>query len=286
MIIKTIGVIGSGTMGGGIAIAAALSDHRVLLNDVSKDVIDASLERIKKVLQASVDKGKLSAVAMHSAVSAMEPAVNYEALGSADLVIEAAPESIELKKNLFSELSRICHPDAILATNTSSLSITTISTSAHRPECVVGMHFFNPAHIMKLVEVVMGRFTSDAVVATVMALAEKMGKTPVRVKDTPGFIVNRVARPFYNEALRISEDGVADIPQIDRIMKAHGFRMGPFELMDLIGNDVNYEVTRSLFEAFHYDPRYRPSHIQRAYVEAGQLGKKSGRGFYDYGDKE
>lgn len=286
MIIKTIGVIGSGTMGGGIAIAAALSDHRVLLNDVSKDVIDASLERIKKVLQASVDKGKLSAVAMHSAVSAMEPAVNYEALGSADLVIEAAPESIELKKNLFSELSRICHPDAILATNTSSLSITTISTSAHRPECVVGMHFFNPAHIMKLVEVVIGRFTSDAVVATVMALAEKMGKTPVRVKDTPGFIVNRVARPFYNEALRISEDGVADIPQIDRIMKAHGFRMGPFELMDLIGNDVNYEVTRSLFEAFHYDPRYRPSHIQRAYVEAGQLGKKSGRGFYDYGDKE
>ncbi len=286
MIIKTIGVIGSGTMGGGIAIAAALSDHRVLLNDVSKDVIDASLERIKKVLQASVDKGKLSAVAMHSAVSAMEPAVNYEALGSADLVIEAAPESIELKKNLFSELSRICHPDAILATNTSSLSITTISTSAHRPECVVGMHFFNPAHIMKLVEVVMGRFTSDAVVATVMALAEKMGKTPVRVKDTPGFIVNRVARPFYNEALRISEDGVADIPQIDRIMKAHGFRMGPFELMDLIGNDVNYEVTRSLFEAFHYDPRYRPSHIQRAYVEAGQLGKKTGRGFYDYGDKE
>lgn len=286
MIIKTIGVIGSGTMGGGIAIAAALSDHRVLLNDVSKDVIDASLERIKKVLQASVDKGKLSAVAMHSAVSAMEPAVSYEALESADLVIEAAPESIELKKNLFSELSRICHPDAILATNTSSLSITTISTSAHRPECVVGMHFFNPAHIMKLVEVVMGRFTSDAVVATVMALAEKMGKTPVRVKDTPGFIVNRVARPFYNEALRISEDGVADISQIDRIMKAHGFRMGPFELMDLIGNDVNYEVTRSLFEAFHYDPRYRPSHIQRAYVEAGQLGKKSGRGFYDYGDKE
>lgn len=286
MIIKTIGVIGSGTMGGGIAIAAALSDHRVLLNDFSKDVIDASLERIKKVLQTSVDKGKLSAVAMYSAVSAIEPAVNYEALESADLVIEAAPESIELKKNIFSELSRICHPDAILATNTSSLSITTISTSTHRPECVVGMHFFNPAHIMKLVEVVIGRFTSDAVVATVMALAEKMGKTPVRVKDTPGFIVNRVARPFYNEALRISEDGVADIPQIDRIMKAHGFRMGPFELMDLIGNDVNYEVTRSLFEAFHYDPRYRPSHIQRAYVEAGQLGKKTGRGFYDYGDKE
>lgn len=286
MIIKTIGVIGSGTMGGGIAIAAALSGHSVLLNDVSQDVIDASLERIKKVLQVSVDKGKLSAVALNSAVSAIESAVNYEALEPADLVIEAAPESIELKKNIFRELSRVCHPDAILATNTSSLSITTISSSARRPECVVGMHFFNPAHIMKLVEVVVGRFTSDAVVATVMTLAEKIGKTPVRVKDTPGFIVNRVARPFYNEALRISEDGVADIPQIDRIMKAHGFRMGPFELMDLIGNDVNYEVTRSLFEAFHYDPRYRPSHIQRAYVEAGQLGKKTGRGFYDYGDKE
>ena len=179
-------------------------------------------------------------------------------------------------------MSAVCRADALIATNTSSLSVTTLAADVTHPERFAGMHFFNPAHLMKLVEIVVGRNTADSTAEALTGLATSLKKTPVLVRDTPGFIVNRVARSFYNESLKILEDGVASPECIDRIMKAGGFKMGPFELMDLIGLDVNYEVTRSLFEAYHFEPRFRPSHLQKALVDAGALGRKSGRGFYEY----
>ncbi|MBA3534501.1 MAG: 3-hydroxyacyl-CoA dehydrogenase, partial [Ardenticatenales bacterium] len=208
-------------------------------------------------------------------------------MSEAQVVIEAAPERLELKKHLFTELERLTPPEAILATNTSTLSVTQIAASTQTPARVAGMHFFNPAALMPLVEVIAGAATEPSVVDTLMALAQALGKTPVRVKDVPGFIVNRVARPFHLEGLRLLEHGVADPATIDRLMReGGGFKMGPFELQDLIGIDINFAASQSVYDSYDQVPRFRPSSLQRQQVESGRLGRKSGRGWYDYEEKD
>lgn len=280
---RTVGIIGAGTMGGGIAQVAALAGFDVLLHDVSGDALKASMERIKGDLRKSVQTGRATASDATGALTRIRPRREFNDLGAADVVIEAAVEDLEVKKEIFRALDQIVAPRAILATNTSSLSITSIGSLTKTPESVVGMHFFNPPAQMKLVEIVRGSQTSDETVRTVHEMALAMGKTPVFCSDTPGFIVNRVARPFYGEALRLLGEGTATAEEIDRIARlSGGFRMGPFELMDMIGIDVNYAVTKSVYEQFFQEPRFRPHPIQRRMVEAGTLGRKTGQGFYRY----
>jgi 3-hydroxybutyryl-CoA dehydrogenase len=280
---STVGIIGAGTMGSGIAQVAALSGFDVLLYDISGDTLKASMERIRADLRTSMQKGSATPSAATGALARIRPRRTFNDMGSADVVIEAAPEDLEIKKEIFRTLDQIVAPRAVLATNTSSLSITSIASLTKTPESVVGMHFFNPPSRMKLVEIVRGSQTSEQTVRTVQEMALAMGKTPVLCSDTPGFIVNRVARPFYGEALRILGEGTATAEEIDRIARlSGGFRMGPFELMDLIGIDVNYAVTKSVYEQFFHEPRFRPHPIQRRMVEAGTLGRKTGQGFYRY----
>ncbi len=280
---RTIAIIGAGTMGGGIAQVAALAGFDVLLYDASADALKASMERIKGDLRTSMQKGAATPSDATDALTRIRPRRAFDDMGAADVVIEAAPEDLEVKKEIFRALDQIVAPRAVLATNTSSLSITSIGSLTKTPESVVGMHFFNPPARMKLVEIVRGSQTSDQTVRTVHEMALAMGKTPVFCSDTPGFIVNRVARPFYGEALRILGEGRATAEEIDRIVRlSGGFRMGPFELMDLIGIDVNYAVTKSVYEQFFHEPRFRPHPIQRRMVEAGTLGRKTGQGFYRY----
>ncbi len=281
--IKTIGILGAGTMGSGIAQVAAVSRFDVILHDTDNDVLKSAMDRIKADLRRSVEKGRLSATEATEALSAIHPRKNFGDMGNADFIIEAAVEDLDVKKEIFKKLDAIVAPDVILATNTSSLSITAIASLTKTPESVVGMHFFNPPPIMKLVEVVRGKQTSDKTMKTACDLAVKLGKSPVVCKDTPGFIVNRVARPFYGEALRLLGEGVATVEEIDRIVKLEGgFKMGPFELMDLIGIDINYAVTKSVYDQFFQEPRFRPHPIQRQMVEAGMLGRKTKKGFYTY----
>jgi 3-hydroxybutyryl-CoA dehydrogenase len=281
--IKTIGIIGAGTMGSGIAQVAALSGFEVYLHDVSSDILKRSMERLKGEFRTQTTKGRIDLTGATQALASIHPRKNFSDLGQADFIIEAALEDLGTKKEIFRKLDTIVRPDVVLATNTSSLSITAIGSLTRTPESVVGMHFFNPPPAMKLVEVVRGSQTTDTAVGTACDLALAMKKTPVVCTDTPGFIVNRVARAFYGEALRLLGEGVAPVPEIDRIVRlAGGFRMGPFELMDLIGIDVNYAVTRSVFEQFFQEPRFRPHPIQRRMVEAGLLGRKTGKGFYRY----
>lgn len=270
-------------MGGGIAQVAALTGHEVILHDVSPESLKRSMERIKGEFRAAVEKGRLSTTEATEALAAIHPRRNFSDLGQADFIVEAAVEELAVKKEIFRKLDAIVRTDVVLATNTSSLSITAIGSLTRVPESVVGMHFFNPPSVMKLVEVVRGAQTGDGAVGTTCDLALAMNKTPVVCNDTPGFIVNRVARPFYGEALRLLGEGVATVEEIDRIVRLEGgFRMGPFELMDLIGIDVNYAVTKSVFEQFFHEPRFRPHPIQRRMVEAGTLGRKTGKGFYRY----
>jgi 3-hydroxybutyryl-CoA dehydrogenase len=281
--IKTIAVVGSGTMGTGIAQAAALAHFDVLLNDVSAEILKGAMERIKDELRKGVSHGQHSATEATEALSRIHPRKGFNDLSEADLVIEAAVEILEVKKEIFKKLDSIVAPEAILATNTSSLSVTAIASLTKTPESVVGMHFFNPAPIMKLVEIVRGAQTSIETVKQVSSVAAKMKKTPVICRDTPGFIVNRIARPFYGEALRLLGDQVASVEEIDRIVRlAGGFKMGPFELMDLIGIDVNFAVTQSIYEQFFNEPRFRPHPIQRQMVQAGTFGRKTKKGFYTY----
>lgn len=282
---KLIGVVGSGTMGGGIALAAAAGGFAVRLFDVSEPILLSCIRRLGKELETAVRKGKLASEEMGTIIRRIHPVTEFPRLKEAFAVIEAVPEKAELKAKVFRELEQLCAPDALLATNTSSLSVTGIAAPLARRERVVGMHFFNPAHRMELVEVVKGQFTSGETVARAVALAEALGKRPVVVKDTPAFIVNRVARPFYGEALRILDEQAAPVEAVDRIVRGHGFRMGPFELMDLIGIDVNFDVTCAVYEMFFGEPRFRPHPIQKRMVEANLLGRKTGRGFYDYGGK-
>ncbi len=280
---RTVGIIGAGTMGGGIAQAAALSGFEVVLHDVSAAALNACMERIKGDLRRSMQKGKVTASEATDALTHIRPRGAFNDLGAADIVIEAAVEDLAVKREIFHALDRIVGPRAVLATNTSSLSITSIGSLTKTPESVVGMHFFNPPVQMKLVEIVRGSRTSEETVRTVHEAALAMGKTPVFCQDTPGFIVNRIARPFYGEALRVLGEGTASAEQIDRIARiSGGFRMGPFELMDLIGIDINFAVTQSVYEQSFHEPRFRPHPIQRRMVEAGTLGRKTGRGFYPY----
>ncbi len=283
---KHLGVVGAGTMGAGIAHVAALSGIDVLLYDINDILLRRALERIKEDLKTGVQKGKLTQEQSSAAFGRIHPRTTLSDLGHSEIIIEAVIEDLRVKKDLFKHLESDAKPTTILASNTSSLSVTAIASAAKKPERVVGLHFFNPAHIMKLVEVVRARQTSDEVFHKVTAFVKQIGKTPVSAKDTPGFIVNRVARPFYGESLRLLGEHVASVEQIDRIVKSiGGFAMGPFELMDLIGIDINLSVTQSMYDQYFGEPRYRPHPIQKQMVDSGILGKKTGRGFYDYESK-
>jgi 3-hydroxybutyryl-CoA dehydrogenase len=283
---KYFGLVGAGTMGTGIAQTAALAELEVTLYDVNATVLRQALERIRADFKKGVEKGKLTQEQTNEAFGRIHPRTRLSDLGHCEFIVEAVIEDLQVKKDLFKHLEADTTPTTILATNTSSLSVTAIASAIKHPERVVGMHFFNPAHIMKLVEVVQGQRTAPETVQQTVELAKLLGKTPVVAKDTPGFIVNRVARPFYGEALRLLGENVATIEQIDRIVKlGGGFPMGPFELMDLIGIDVNFAVTRSLYEQFFGEPRYRPHPIQKRMVDSGAIGKKVGRGFYVYEER-
>jgi 3-hydroxybutyryl-CoA dehydrogenase len=259
----------------------------VLLYDIGPGAIESGLGRIRSSLERFVQRGKLTPDYRDAMLARIQTTSALTDFGSVDFVIEAAPEIIDLKKQIFQTLDQTCRPDVILATNTSSLSVTEIGALTGRQDRVVGMHFFNPVVLMKLVEVVRGARTSAESAAATTALVERLGKTPVQAKDTPGFIVNRIARPFPGEALRLYGENVAGLQQIDRIDKfGAGFRMGPFELMDLVGMDINFAVNTSVFEQYFYEPRFRPHPLQRQMVKAGLLGRKTGAGWYRYdGDK-
>lgn len=282
-----IAVIGAGTMGSGIAQVAAQAGHDVVLFDTRREAVDKALATLRKTLDKLVEKGKLTKEQADGIQSRIAPASDLKELAGSGLVIEAIIEDLGIKKKLFGDLEGIVPEDAVLATNTSSLSVTAIAGGLKHPVRMVGLHFFNPAPLLPLVEVVPGLVTDPELGARMNALMKAWGKVPVLCKDTPGFIVNRVARPFYGESIRIFEEGIADMPTIDAALKTYGgFRMGPFELMDLIGNDINFTVTKTVWEAFHYDQRYKPSITQQRQVESGRLGRKSGRGYYGYGTDE
>lgn len=281
--VSTIGIIGSGTMGGGIAQVGALAGINMLIYDVSADALQKGIERIKDDLARGVEKGHVTQQQADRALGDIHIHSTLNPLGRSDFIIEAAVEDLAIKREVFKRLDDVLPSHAVMATNTSSLSITSIAAATKRPSSVVGMHFFNPPALMKLIEVIRGAQTSDETVNATKELAERLGKVAVVCKDTPGFIVNRVARPFYGEALRLLGEGVAPVEHIDRIVKlSGGFKMGPFELMDLIGIDVNYAVTKSVYEQFFHEARFRPHPIQRQMVEAGTLGRKTKRGFYSY----
>lgn len=281
MEINSICVCGAGTMGSGIAQAAAQAGFATLLYELNPEVLNKASQNISRNLQSLVDKGKLEATAKEKIEKRIRYTDDIQNCLS-DVFIEAIIEKADIKIALFNQLAELNHSECIFASNTSSLSITAIAQHIQRPERVIGMHFFNPATIMKLVEVVNTKYTNDQTTATVVNLAKQMGKTPVICKDSPGFIVNRVARPYYIEALRLVEEGKVSMEQVDAIMEASGFKMGPFKLMDLIGNDVNYAVSCSVYEQLGQPERLKPSYIQEQKVKEGKLGKKTGEGYYKY----
>lgn len=278
--IKTICVCGAGTMGAGIAQAAAQHGFRVILYDLSPDALDKAGLQMKKNLQSLVDKQKISVQVMQTILEQIR-FVHDAAECIADLVIEAVVEKPAVKISLLRQLADINNNHTVLASNTSSLSISSLAKELPDPSRVIGMHFFNPATIMRLVEIVRTDSTDEKVIQRVVALAKNMGKTPVICKDAPGFIVNRVARPFYIESLRLAEEGIP-MALVDALMETAGFKMGPFKLMDLIGNDINYAVSCSVYEQLGKPERLQPSYIQQEKVESGQLGRKTGAGYYTY----
>ncbi len=278
-----VGVVGAGTMGAGIAQLACLGRFETYLHDPVTGALHAGASRLREALLKGAERERWSAGAAEAAASRLREATRLEDLAGCDLVIEAAPEDLELKRELFGRLAGICGPEAILATNTSSLSVSAIAAGLERPERACGMHFFNPPALMRLVEVVAGDRTSERTVATASEVARAMGREPIRAADAIGFVANRTARPFTLEALRLLGEGIAAHDQIDRIVRiGGGFRMGPFELMDLVGVDVNFEVAKSFWEQSSHEPRWQPHPLQERLVAAGRLGRKAGRGWYEY----
>lgn len=277
-----IGIVGAGAMGAGIAQVAAMAGNEVRLFDTSSEAKNNALLKITESINKFVAKGQVSpeeGVAITGRIYLCE---KLETFADCDMMIEAIIEDLSIKKTLFINLESVVSTDCILATNTSSLSVTSIASSLNQPDRCIGIHFFNPPVLMKLVEVVPAIQTNGDITNQVKKMIESWGKIVVLAKDTPGFIVNKVARPFYSEAIRILEEGIADVVTIDQAMTENGFKMGPFTLMDFIGHDVNYRVTESVWKSFFYDSKYRPSFTQLRLLEAGYLGKKSGKGFYDY----
>ncbi len=280
-----VGVVGAGTMGAGIAQIAALGGYETRLHDPVPAALEDGIERLHAALTKGAQKGRWGEDDAEAASARTGAAASLADLAECDLVVEAAPEDLELKRELFAALAEACGPEAILASNTSSLPVTAIAAEAPHPERVVGMHFFNPPALMKLVEVVSTKHSDEAALEATEEVGRRMGRTPIRAKDSPGFIANRLARPFSLESLRMLADGIADAATIDRVARiGGGFRMGPFELIDLIGLDVNLSVARSFFNQGGEPERWRPSPIQERMVAEGLLGRKSGRGFYEYGD--
>ncbi len=280
---KTVAVVGAGTMGAGIAQVAAAAGHRVLLFDSQPGAVERGRMAVAEGLARLVERKRMAAEDVDILMARIRSAGQIAELAGAALVIEAIAEDMAAKKALFRALEDVVAPDAILASNTSSLSITEIAGALRHPERVAGLHFFNPAPVMPLVEVIAGFGTAASVMDTLMATASAWGKKPVRCASTPGFLGNRVARPFYGEALRALEEGVTDVPTYDAILReAAGFRMGPFELLDLVGIDINWAVTHAVHDAYFHDPRFKPFRIQGEMIASGRLGRKSGRGFYDY----
>jgi 3-hydroxybutyryl-CoA dehydrogenase len=279
--LKTIGVCGAGTMGSGIAQVAAMAGYDTILYDLDAATVGKAKTTIEKNLSALVDKKKITPAAQQTTLQRLTYTDDLSAC-IADLIIEAIVERPDIKRDLFIKLAGNNHPETILASNTSSLSLDTLAVNVPGPERFAGMHFFNPAPLMKLVEVVRTKYTSARAIETILQLARTMDKTPVLCTDSPGFIVNHVARPYYLEALRLVEAGHSDIATIDALMEGAGFKMGPFRLMDLIGNDINYAVSQSVYEALGKPERLKPSRIQQQMVEDGNLGRKTGKGYYPY----
>jgi len=282
---ETIGVLGSGTMGRGIAQVAAQNGHNVVLVDINEEALKTASNSLRKIMERLVEKGKWEQDFADKTFGRIKFSQSVNDFKDCSIVIEAIVENLDVKHKVFRDLESIVSNHCILASNTSSLSIASIGAVLQNPDRVIGIHFFNPAPLMPLVEIVPAVQTIDDTVNRAKTLIDGWNKVTVLAKDTPGFIVNRVARPFYGEALRIYEEGIADFATIDWAMTdLGGFRMGPFTLMDYIGNDVNYAVTESVFKSFYYDPRYKPSFTQKRHSEAGYLGRKSGRGYFDYSE--
>ena len=278
-----VSVIGAGTMGMGIAQIAATKGHKVCLYDNYDGAIENANKRIKKILNRLVEKKRITNLEKKEIINRIHFSTKLDEIQKSNIVIEAIIENIKIKKDIFSKIEEIVDKDCILASNTSSLSIASIASACEHAERVIGIHFFNPAPLMPLVEIIPAIQTSENTLIEAKKIIDGWEKVSVITKDTPGFIVNRVARPFYGEAIRIYEEGIADFATIDWSMKEiGGFKMGPFELMDYIGNDINYIVTETVFRSFYFDPRYKPSFTQKRMMEAGYLGRKTGRGFYDY----
>lgn len=281
MSIQKVAVIGAGTMGLGIAQVTALAGYEVLLYDLISETLEKAIQQIEINLQKGIERGKLDEVQMKETLSRITLSDHEDDL-VADLIIEAVVENLNVKRKVFTHLEEINSSMAILASNTSSIPITRIAAELKNPDRFIGIHFFNPAHIMKLVEIISGVATNEYTREASMTFINKIGKVGVFANDSPGFIVNRVARHFYVESLKLLEEDIADVESLDDLMESCGFRMGPFRLMDLIGVDTNFSVTQSMFQAFHMDPKFRPSRIQQQKVDAGHHGRKSGKGFYKY----